>query len=198
MLLPWGATTVVGHLVAQWRSVGATQIGPVCAADHEAIHAELDRIGFARGERILNPEPARGMFSSIQCAAQWTGWNPALTHWALALGDQPHLSMETLRSLIEFSAGNPGNICQPSRAGRARHPVLLPQRFFRELASSSCGTLKEFLTAHRESARWIELSDAGLDFDLDTPSDYETARQKFIGKGAQSGFPLPSTGRGPG
>src|SRR4051812_30477540 len=61
MLLPWGTTTVLGHLIAQWQRIGAAQTVVVCAASDTAIKAELDRIDFAPLHRIVNPEPGRGM-----------------------------------------------------------------------------------------------------------------------------------------
>src|SRR5829696_1203279 len=74
LLLPWGETTVLGHLIAQWQQAGAQQITVVCASGDEGIHKELDRIGFARERRIINPDASRGMFSSVQTAAHWRGW----------------------------------------------------------------------------------------------------------------------------
>jgi len=181
LLLPWDGTTVLDHLVAQWREVGAAQVGVVCASGDGGLNDELKRIGIPVGQRIVNPEPARGMFSSIQCAARWTGWNATLTHWAIALGDQPHLSLETLRAIANFSALNPDCVCQPAFGGRPRHPVLLPRKMLEQLTGSTCATLKNFLAAGEMIRLWVELPDAGLDLDLDTPADYERAKRAFIG-----------------
>src|ERR1035438_4891955 len=85
LLLPWGKTSVLGHLIAQWQALGAKQIAVVCAAADQAVFVELERLGFPATNRICNPAPDRGMFSSVQCAAQWEGWQPALTHWAIVL-----------------------------------------------------------------------------------------------------------------
>ncbi len=180
MLLPWNETTVLGHLVSQWQKTDASQITVVCAANDEGINRELDRIGFAREQRIINPDAARGMFSSVQVAARWPGWNAALTHWAIALGDQPHLGAATLRAARDFAAQQFDKICQPSRNGRPRHPVFLPRRIFETLASSTHSTLKEFLSPHASEVRLSEVNDPGLDLDLDTPADFAEARMRFI------------------
>src|SRR5438552_13106264 len=103
MLLPWGGSTILGHLIGVWKQLGAEQIAVVCAPRDQALNAELDRVGLPREHRIVNPDPARGMFSSIQCAAQWKGWNARITHWAIVLGDQPHLPLSLLRSLLDFA-----------------------------------------------------------------------------------------------
>jgi molybdenum cofactor cytidylyltransferase len=126
LLLPWGTTSVLGHLVEQWRTLQAEQVTVVCAQDEPAIQAELDRLRFPRPDRLFNAHPERGMFSSIQCAAQWSGWKPALTHWTIVLGDQPHIRERTLRQLLAFAAAHPDKICQPARSGHRRHPLVLP------------------------------------------------------------------------
>jgi molybdenum cofactor cytidylyltransferase len=175
LLLPWGETSVLGHLIKQWQALGARQIAVVCAPGDQAIQAELDRLGFAGEARIINPSPERGMFSSIQCAVQWRGWQAALTHWAIVLGDQPHLQPQTLRQVLDFSAAHPTKVCQPARRGRGRHPVLLPRTVCRQLARTKAVTLKEFLVARSQEAALCEVDDPGMEVDIDRPEDYAKA-----------------------
>lgn len=178
MLLPWGGTSVIGHLVEQWKKLGAGQIAMVCAADDQDMTSELDRLRFPREDRILNPAPQRGMFSSIQCAAGWTGWRAGLTHWVLVLGDQPHLQSKTLRALIEFATAHPQEICLPFQGGHRRHPVLLSAAAFHRLQDSTAQDLKQFL--EQEDLRLCNLDDPGLDLDIDQPEDYQRAIQLFL------------------
>ena len=175
LLLPWENTTVIGHLLRQWQTLGARQIAVVCAATNTALAAELDRLGFPPANRIVNPQPERGMFSSIQCAAGWHGWQPNVTHWAITLGDQPQVRLETLRRLSDFAAAHPASICQPSSNEREKHPVILPANAFSQLKDSRAANLKEFLGACGRSVVRCEVDDPGLDLDLDEPVDYERA-----------------------
>lgn len=179
MLLPWGTTTVVGQLIGQWRQLGASQIAVVCAANDLNMQAELDRLGFPREDRIYNPQPEQGMFSSIRCAAAWGGWREGLTHWAIVLGDQPHLRQETLRALIEFVAAHPDNVCQPVSEAHARHPVICPRHTFGRLANSSAEHLKAHLQKHAERLCYIDLADPGFGLDIDRPADYQAALRLF-------------------
>lgn len=179
LLLPWGTSTVLNHLIEQWQSSGAAQVAVVCATVDVLINQELDRMKFPREQRIVNSDPARGMFSSIQCAARWAGWKKALTHWAIALGDQPHLANESICAVIACAAQNPDAICQPTLNGRPRHPVILPKNIFNSLTDSNHPTLKHFLEAHASRRNLVEVDDAGLDLDLDTPADYEEARKRY-------------------
>jgi len=181
LLLPWGGTSVLGHLIGQWQALRAGQIAAVWAIGDLAVNAELDRLDFPRVNRVVNPTPERGMFSSIQCAARWDGWNAELTHWAIVLGDQPHLRPDTLRALLDFAGAQSNQVCQPSRRGRPRHPVVVPKTIFVELRDSRAATLKEFLQALSSGAALCELDDPGLDFDVDTPADYEQALRLFRG-----------------
>ena len=173
LLLPWRGTTVIGHLLSQWRGLGAGQIAVVLRADDPALAAELDRLDFPKPARIENPRPERGMFSSIVCAANWAGWQPDISSWAVALGDQPHLRPETLRQLLKFSAQNKGAICQPMLGGRAAHPVILPRQAFVELKNSGGVTLKDFLNLSTVPRVQLPVDDAGLSLDMDTPEDYK-------------------------
>jgi len=177
LLLPWGDTSVLGYLIGQWEALAAKQIAVVHGTDDKAIGSELDRLGFPAVNRILNAKPERGMFSSVQCAASWGDWNPALTHWVIVLGDQPHLRLETLRTLLGLAAAHPEKICQPGWRGRPRHPVVLPKAIFEQLKDSREETLKQFLQNNASAVALREMDDPGLDFDMDTPADYEKALQ---------------------
>ena len=175
LLLPWGETSVLGHLLAVWKELHAEQIAVVCAAADQSMAKELERLGFSEDNRIMNPDPQRGMFSSIQCAAGWQGWKTDLTHWAIVLGDQPHLRADTLRALLHFAATHPEKICQPSRHDRPRHPVFLPKTAFHRLQNTKARNLKEFLQTEKDNIDLCLSDDPGLDLDLDTPADYEKA-----------------------
>lgn len=173
LLLPWGKTSILGHLVEQWRNLGACQIAVVCAAGDLVMQEELERLVFPARDRIDNPCPECGMFSSIQCAARWPGWKQSLTHWALILGDQPHLRQETLKAVLKLAAAQPGKVIQPAHAGHRRHPVLLPKPVFSQLPHSKAANLKQFLLNYQVAV--AECQDPGLDLDLDRPQDYERA-----------------------
>jgi molybdenum cofactor cytidylyltransferase len=172
LLLPWGKTSVVAHLVQQWRDIGIAQIAIVRAAGDPGLEEACAGLPY-----IINPAPERGMFSSIQCAAAWTNWNQSLTHWVVVLGDQPHLRPSTLKTLLESAEEHPDDVCQPGRAGRARHPVVLPKSAFERIPSTTATDLKAFLASAAKHRRVIEIDDPGLDLDIDTPEDYERAKK---------------------
>jgi|ERR1019366_3733803 molybdenum cofactor cytidylyltransferase len=173
LLLPWRGTTIIGHLLSQWREVGAAQIAVVLRPDDAALMAELDRLNFSKSDRIENPQPERGMFSSIVCAANWQGWQKDISSWAIVLGDQPHLRSESLRQLVKFAAQNANSICQPQFGGRAGHPVILPRAVFGSLTRSGAANLKDFLKLSSSPRVLCSVADRGVSLDMDTPTDYK-------------------------
>lgn len=179
LLLPWAGGTVLGDLVGRWRKLGSSRIAVVVAPGHLELNRELDHLGVGENDRILNREPQRGMFSSVQTAAAWDGWASGVTHWVLTLGDQPQVRTRTLRQLLIFAAAHPEQVCQPARSGRGRHPVVLPAPVFHRLAETRAGNLKQFLQELPEGRALMESEDDGLDFDLDEPSDYERAIRRI-------------------
>lgn len=179
LLLPWADTTVIGHLIAQWHELRAQQIAVVLRPGDAALAGELDRLNFPREGRIVNPCPEQGMFSSIRCAANWPGWRNGISHWAITLGDQPHLRPATLRRLLEVSAANPDAICQPSFGGRSAHPVILPAAALAALPGTAAQTLKEFLKLISLARVQTPINDPGLALDLDTPQDYIKLTDQF-------------------
>jgi molybdenum cofactor cytidylyltransferase len=171
LLLPWKDRTVLAHLLQLWSGLEPAQIALVIAPG-SPLEPHLGEVN-----RIVNPTSQLGMFSSVQSAASWHGWEEGLTHFAVTLGDQPHVGIDTLRRVMDFARENPEYICQPARKGRGRHPVVLPRDIFRQIANSDRPNLKEFLHIHQSERRLVESDDAGLDLDIDTPADYERALQ---------------------
>lgn len=176
LLLPWGNTSILGHLLRAWDELGAAEISVVIRFDDLGISGELDRLNFPQAMRILNSEPEADMFSSVQCAARWAGARTsaeAVTHYAVALGDQPHVRRTVLAEFLAFASQRAQAVCQPAHAGRPRHPVILPRPIFEQLADTRTATLKQFLAGCEVSL--FECAEPGLDLDLDTPADYQRA-----------------------
>ena len=172
LLLPWGNKTILVHILDQWRTLGVAQIAPVIDASNQLLKTALVDARFSSAEWINNFFPERGMFSSLQEASRWKGWRSGLTHVVVALGDQPHIKISTLRVLLETTRQHPSRICQPVFSGRAAHPLILPVNQFLALAKSDAPDLSEFIRKHEDLRLRVAVSDAGVTGDLNTPADY--------------------------
>ena len=189
LLLPWKGSTILDHLVAVWTELGIDQWTVVTAGPDSPVGRALDHRRFPPENRIINPRPDEGMFSSIQCAARWHGWNKEITHQIVSLGDQPHVKFRTLQMLIRFAKTHPDHIVQPAWNGRPKHPVVLPRAHFKNLARSDAPNLKIYLDGCNSRRMNWPSDDAGLALDLDYPSDYEKALA-MVGDSAGRDRPL--------
>ena len=172
LLLPWGQHTILTHLLDQWRSIGVAQIAPVIDPSNHVLREALTDAGFSSSDWIENPSPQLGMFSSLREASRWTGWLSTLTHRVIALGDQPHIHISTLRLLLDTATKNPKRICQPTLHGCAAHPIILPVSNFRELAVCNSPNLRAYVRTCETLRLRLPVEDPGVSEDLNTPEDY--------------------------
>jgi molybdenum cofactor cytidylyltransferase len=172
-LLPWGDGCVIDAHLQSWRVAGAPQIGIVMRPD------DLDlRRRFVAEPNVLeisNPHAERGMMSSVRAAAAWPFWPAHLTHFALVLVDQPHVSPRTLAALLTAAREFPGRICQPIFGDRRGHPVILPRGEFLDLATTARGTLRDWMHDRQHLRHFVTCEDAAVVEDFDTPSQYKRA-----------------------
>lgn len=176
LLLPWHGSTIIAHEIETWRNIDgpaeSVTVRVTCGARPDPIQDELDRLHFPENSRVINANPDNGMFSSIQCAAR-AHWSDELTHFAIILGDQPHIQKTTLQKLLHIAEEEFDTITQPRHAGKHRHPVILPRKIFLELATAKVEKLSDFLIDH--DIEPVDVDDPGLDLDINYPADYEAA-----------------------
>jgi molybdenum cofactor cytidylyltransferase len=172
-LLPWGDGCVIHAHLESWRAADASQIGVVVRPDDTDL-----RRRFVEEPDVLeipNPRAERGMMSSVQTAAAWPFWPAHLTHFALVLVDQPHVSPRTLIALLGAAREFPERICQPVFDGRRGHPVILPRVEFLDLATTARGTLRDWMQSRQHMRQFVTSEDVAVVEDFDTPSQYERA-----------------------
>ena len=121
----------------------------------------------SRVRRVNNPDPARGMFSSIQTGVAEASGDPIL----ILPGDMPFVSAETV-SLVLEEARRTGLIVSPRFEGRRGHPIALPDRFrVQILAAESRATLASILDPHEAERHAVDVSDPGVLRDVDVVDD---------------------------
>lgn len=177
--LSWGGTSILGHLLQQWREAGAEKIVVIHPqGESNPVVLELDRLGIPPEERSATIAPERGMMGSVVTAARQAVRDSSLTHLIIALGDQPHLHTETLRLVFRASETVPDKIVRTVFQGKPGHPLALPSGLFAELADTSTGTLRDFIGLHQERVFDLACADSGVLLDIDTPEDYAQASQR--------------------
>jgi len=96
--------------------------------------------------------------------------------WIIALGDMPWIAPATIRAIAEAVASG-ADIAAPSYRGQRGHPVGFSRRH-RDALSSLTGDAGARSLIERNLPRltWIDVEDAGVVQDVDTPSDLTAGR----------------------
>jgi molybdenum cofactor cytidylyltransferase len=168
-LLPFGVTTVIGHIVDQLRQGG---IDEVCVV----VGHQADRIAAALAGRpvhiVHNPDYRQTeMLSSVRCGLR--ALPKACEAILMALGDQPSITAELVRAMTEsFSAAGKG-IVVPIHGGQRGHPLLFAQRYCGEILTGyeEVG-LRGLLAAHPEDIFELHVATSAVLSDMDYPEDY--------------------------
>jgi molybdenum cofactor cytidylyltransferase len=114
---------------------------------------------------ITNPNPERGMFSSIQTGIVAAEGDPIL----VLPGDMPFVARDTIAAVL--TASRLDAVIVPRHRGHRGHPISIPRRF-RDviLESPPTTTLSEVLAAAGARIE-LDVDDPGILRDVDTPSD---------------------------
>ena len=133
------------------------------------VPAAADR----RVQPAVNPEPARGMFSSIQCGLAQV---PVDVSWIIVLpADMPFVQPATVSRLIDAAAtgmGNSGAAYVPVFGGRRGHPIVLPAALGEPLLEQPASSnLKAALLSLRVPMRELPVDDPGVVRDVDVKAD---------------------------
>ena len=155
---------VLQHVLDALAAAGLDDVVVVLGDDAVAVQAAMQW----RSERhVRNPDPARGLASSLQiglaAAGEGSGGPP---HAALiVLGDQPDLHPETVVAILAAADGTHA-IVPRYEQDRGRNPVLLPAALW-PVAHDLSGDqgLGAWLAAHPEAVREVPLAGANPDID---------------------------------
>ena len=132
-------------------------------------HAERIREGMSRpAEFIVNPDPARGMTSSLQCGLRAVP--PEAEGVLFTLVDHPAVQPATLDALL--AAPRPV-LRVPRYQGRRGHPIWFSRELFPEfLAIPEAGEARGVVRAHAAETGFVDVDDAGVVADIDDAETY--------------------------
>ena len=175
MLLPWGNTTVLGHVISTYQSAGVEEILVVTGGAHEQIEEIVNRHNV---RSVFNEQYAGGeMLSSLQRGLEVLLPNRDKVQAALiGLGDQPQVQNRTVQGICETYRSRPSHLIVPSYQKRRGHPWLVENSLWQELLEmKSPQSPRDFLSSHAGEIRYVEVDTPSILADLDTPEDYRNA-----------------------
>lgn len=123
-----------------------------------------------RVELVRNPDPSRGMFSSIQAAfAAIPEGDPVL----VLPGDMPFVSPATVAAVLACPVDS-ARVLVPRHDGKRGHPLALPRALGSEiLMASARSNLSGLLTTLGIEREYLDVTDPGILRDIDVTSDLE-------------------------
>jgi molybdenum cofactor cytidylyltransferase len=170
LLLPCRDGTVLSCLIGALQEGGVSRIVLVVAPGDQA----LQDWGRETGVLVaLNPDPERGMLSSILAGISAVGGAARLASdgepLAVCPADLPALRPSTVAAVLRSRAP----LAVPSYRGKRGHPLVIAPELIPEIETLDLDTgLRELLARHSDRLSELELDDPGAVRDVDTPEDY--------------------------
>jgi CTP:molybdopterin cytidylyltransferase MocA/SAM-dependent methyltransferase len=157
---------VLQHVLDALAAAGVGEVVVVLGRDAATVEGA---IAWRAERRIVNPDPERGLSSSLRVGFDALGDGaPAVL---VALGDQPLVSVEVIRALLDAPDDRVHPIVVPVYADdRGRNPVLLRPAAF-DLVAESTGDRGLGPVIAANAAAVLEVPVAGHNPDVDTPAD---------------------------
>ncbi len=166
LLTPVGGEPMVRRTVTSLMAGGAARCVVVVSSEVEA--AVRTALADLPVSVVVNPDPTRGMFSSIQCGVAATAEGDVCV---LLPGDMPYVQATTVAVVIA-AAGEAGMTACATHEGRRGHPVACSAALrARILQAPADAILSE--ERSRDAFLSIEVSDPGVHRDVDRPADLE-------------------------
>lgn len=175
LLLPYAGGTLVGALVASLRGGGVSTVLLVTAPGDEDLRAWAREAGVSVA---VNPAPERGMLSTILEGLAALGGAAALARRGELLlvspADLPAVRPDTIARLIREATESGAPLAVPVYQGKRGHPLAIAPALIPgiETLDPEVG-LKQLRDRHEAELLNVEVEDAGVVLDVDTPEEYE-------------------------
>ena len=159
------------HAIAQrLRAISPApeNIMAVLGFHREKLLPTVEQLGLTP---VTNPDPERGMLSSLQTAIK--ACDGDCSGVLLCLVDHPLVRDETYRKVLETAIDNPGTGVIPTIDKRGGHPVFFPREFFPDLMDAPLDQGARYaVKKNQERIIRIITCDPGIRHDIDTPAIY--------------------------
>jgi molybdenum cofactor cytidylyltransferase len=166
-LAPIDGEPLLDRTIATLLNGGVDLIIVVVAPDADDLKRDVNAFSDPRVWPVVNADPSRGMFSSLQ-AGMAEAQGDALV---VLPADMPFVQSGTVAILLDVFASRPA-IVSPRYQGKRGHPVILPPALRDEIrAAEPTITLHDILKRHPDLRVDVDVQDRGVVRDVDRPAD---------------------------
>ncbi|MCS7235388.1 MAG: nucleotidyltransferase family protein [Armatimonadota bacterium] len=164
LLLRWGNSSLLRR-AAEAALQAADRVVVVVGPDPDRMRQELAGLPV---EVVVNPDHAQGLASSLRCGLRTVPDAPAVL---VTLADQPRVTGEHLRRLVEAYRDTEAPVVAASYAGTAGVPAVFRRDLFGELVRLRGDSgARPVIERHRDEAVLVPVPEAAVD--VDTPEDW--------------------------
>jgi molybdenum cofactor cytidylyltransferase len=175
-LLEAGERTFIRTILNALRDGGIPEAVVVVRPGQPLVIQEVEASGFGRA--VVNPRADEGQLSSLLAGLEAVD-RPGVAAVLVTLVDVPIIRAATIRVLLARAAASESPILRAVHGGVHGHPVIFKRRLFDALrtADPAVGAKAVVRAAGVED---VEVDDAGVVEDVDTPADYARLFGKSI------------------
>lgn len=171
-LLPYGGSTFLECVLGVLEAAGVDAVRVVVGRDGDGLRAATPAL--PDDAWVENPTPDDGMLSSARlgvCALP--AGTEAFFLWPV---DHPLVRAATVSALLATWRARRAPVVVPRHRGRRGHPVLFDASTIPEILSAPDDAgARHVVAAHANDRIELEVADAGILADIDTPEAYEEA-----------------------
>ena len=151
------------------REGGCEPVLVVVAEGEEALAAEAAASG---ASVLLNPAPGDGPITSLRIALE--ALDGTMGGVAYLPVDHPLVKAATVKRLLEATRSASSQLTIPVYESKRGHPAIFGSALFVELLDPALqGGAKTVVYRHLSDALLVDVDDAGVVTDVDTPDAYE-------------------------
>jgi len=182
-LLRVGGVTFLGRAVRSLLEGGCAPVVVVLAAGDAAGAREAEAAG---AQMLINPDPGEGPITSLRLALAAVGRDAS--GLVVLPVDHPLVRSDTVATLIAAAGSTGAALTLPVHGGERGHPAVFGAALFAELADPTLeGGARTVTYRHLEGALLVEVDDAGVLTDIDTPEIYESVLASQSGGSGSGG-----------
>jgi CTP:molybdopterin cytidylyltransferase MocA len=168
-LLETEGRTFVRRILETLRDGGVTDAVVVVRPEAIDVRSEIAAVRF--GRTVDNPDPDRGQLSSLLTGLDAVD-RPGVSAVLVTLVDVPLVKPSSIAVLLARAASARAPILRVAHDGRHGHPVIFTRQVFAALRAADPATGAKAVMRAFEVEN-VEVGDAGVLRDVDTPGDYE-------------------------
>lgn len=171
-LLEVGRETFLVHAARVLRDGGAARL-IVVVGDAAEVRSVAEGVGDVV---VINPDATTEQIASLRLGLDAV--SEAADAVAVLPVDCPLVTVDTVQALAEAAARTTRPVVLPMYNGVGGHPVLVMRPFFQVIRESVAPDgLRGLIVEHGHDVEIVNVPDAGILVDIDTPREYDRFRE---------------------